>query len=72
MSFPVSDWQFWVVTVAAMGSFWALVKPFLPGGKSETNSPCSHCGVAAGAPCGRANATPGAQLVTLGGRGREE
>lgn len=68
MSFPVTDWQFWLVTVTAAGSLWALVKPFLPGRGSEgaSGAGCSHCGAAANAPCSRDDGDD-APLVTLGG-----
>ncbi|MGD2113856.1 MAG: hypothetical protein PVG07_02315 [Acidobacteriota bacterium] len=68
MSFPIADWQFWIVTLTAAGSVWALVRPFLPGGKSdESSAPCSHCGAAPGAPCGK-DADDAPRLVTLGDR----
>ncbi|MHC4948794.1 MAG: hypothetical protein ACYTG1_11115 [Planctomycetota bacterium] len=28
---PWGDWQFWVVTVLAVGAGWLGVRPFLPG-----------------------------------------
>lgn len=68
MTFPFDDWQFWTVTLVAAGSLWALVKPFLPGDKSESaGGACPRCGVGAGAPCGREKSDT---LVSLGSRRR--
>ena len=68
MSFPVADWQFWVVTATAVGALWALVRPFLGNdGESTAQAPCAKCGTSAsGASCGHSgSAEP--KLVTLGG-----
>ncbi len=42
-----SDWQFWLVTLAALLGLWAVVRQLLPAqGKEEP--PCAHCSLAAG------------------------
>jgi hypothetical protein len=64
MGFPLADWQFWTVTVAAVGAVWLLVEPFVGGAGKKTGGPCSQCGVAAGAPCG--DDSPRDRLVVLG------
>ncbi|HEX2253721.1 MAG TPA: hypothetical protein VHQ65_10690 [Thermoanaerobaculia bacterium] len=70
MTFPVGDWQFWVVTLSAVGSLWMLVRPFLaPRGKKGAGAgSCSQCGVAAGAPC---QGTRGGAAGAGGHGGRE-
>ena len=73
MTFPVGDWQFWVVTVSALGSVWMLVRPFLgPRGKRAAG-PCSQCGVAAGAACqgSRGGAAGPGGASGPGGRGEQ-
>lgn len=30
MSFPIHDWQFWVVTLIALAAAWYLVRKFIP------------------------------------------
>lgn len=30
MSFPVDDWQFWVVTICAAACAWFVLRPLLP------------------------------------------
>lgn len=27
---PWSDWQFWIVTILALGALWILIRMFLP------------------------------------------
>lgn len=61
MSFPVTDWQFWLVTAVAGFGLWNLIKTFLP--RSSTSEGCSSCET-----CGPAAAAPtGPELVSLGG-----
>ena len=43
---PWTDWQFWVVTVAAAWGAWILVRQFRPA-KKEADSPCGACAVGA-------------------------
>jgi hypothetical protein len=41
LSFPVSDWQFWVVTLLALFALWYLSRSILPpgfGGKRRGKS----------------------------------
>lgn len=33
--FPVHDWQFWVVTAAALSALVFLLRPVLPGAKKR-------------------------------------
>ena len=68
MSFGV-DWQFVIVTLAALWGAWILLRPLLPTRKAKTASgetgACARC--SAGTPCasnGGARGTSG--LVTLG------
>jgi hypothetical protein len=63
--FPLGDWQFWAVTASAAGAVWVLLRPFLASGERAGGGPCSHCGVAAGAPC-QGGGAPRERLVTLG------
>lgn len=67
MTFPLGDWQFWTVTVAAAGSLWLLVKPFLARDPEGGGGPCSHCGVSKGSPCQRSS---GPERLVLLGKGR--
>jgi hypothetical protein len=41
MSFPWTDWQFWLVTAIAAWGASVLVRPFLPRGRDA--SPCANC-----------------------------
>lgn len=69
-NFPFADWQFWVVTVAAVGSVWALVRPFVGSAEIDTpgQGPCAKCGTTTGGGggCGQTG-TSAPKLVTLGG-----
>lgn len=68
MSFPLADWQFWVVTVTALGALWALVRPFVGSADSDAGrGACAKCGTSGGGGCGHA-ASSEPKLVTLGGR----
>jgi hypothetical protein len=42
---PVHDWQFWVVTLLALGGAWLVAKPFLPKRRSmsEGDPSCPTC-----------------------------
>lgn len=71
MSFEV-DWQFLIVTLAALWGAWVLLRPFLPSRKKrEAEGSCARC--SAGTPCasnGAARETSG--LVTLGSGSRKD
>jgi len=61
------DWQFVVVSLAALWGGWALLKPLLRfrAAKRANASPaCARC--AAGETCGTAEPSPNEGLVTLG------
>ena len=45
MSFPWTDWQFWLVTAIAVWGASVIVRPFLPRRRDE--SPCATCAVGA-------------------------
>jgi hypothetical protein len=57
MALPLLDWQFWAVTVAAVGAVWTLLRPFFGAGGAggaglrKAGDPCSLCRAASGAPC---------------------
>lgn len=44
MQLPWTDWQFWLVTAAAVGALAIVVRPFLPRRRGE-DAPCAHCAV---------------------------
>jgi len=66
MSALLTDWQFWVVTLVALGAAAAIVRPFLARRKAGNDAACPHC--AAGNACAtkKADAPAGERLVTLG------
>jgi hypothetical protein len=39
---PISDWQFWVVTIIGLVGLWLVIKPLLP--KRGGSDGCTHCG----------------------------
>ena len=41
------DWQFWLVTLAAVWGIWSVIRQLLPA-KSKEEPPCAHCSLAAG------------------------
>ncbi len=57
MTFPIGDWQFYVVTAVAVGGAWALLRPFLR--RRRAGAPCSGCGPAAETKRTRATLTVG-------------
>jgi hypothetical protein len=41
---PWADWEFWLVTVLALGGLWLLARPFLPSRKSTAeDAGCPNC-----------------------------
>ena len=42
MPIPFDDWQFWVVTLAAMTALWMVIRPLLPRGRKTTGQ-CAGC-----------------------------
>ena len=65
MTFPVHDWQFWVVTVAALLGAWRVLRTLLavartPKGETPACPGCDSCGAASSAPA------RGEGLVQLG------
>lgn len=61
MSFPITDWQFWLVTLVAGLGLWQLIKQFLPSPSSSQG--CRGCDTCA---TEQSTATP-SKLVVLGG-----
>jgi hypothetical protein len=43
MSFPLADWQFWVVTASAAVALWSLVRPFLARAPRGACGSCNGC-----------------------------
>lgn len=41
MNFPLDNWQFWVVSVAAVGGLVMVLKPWWPSRKQDG---CNGCG----------------------------
>ena len=66
MSFPVADWQFWTVTITAVGSVWVLVRPFLRRDATPGPGACASCPKAPGGRC--TTHEDRERLVVLGGR----
>lgn len=62
MMLPWADWQFWVVTAVAAWGAWAVLRGFLPGGESGTDTACSSCAAGAAA-CSRKQPDAGAQVT---------
>lgn len=66
---PWTDWQFWVVTAAAVVSLWVLLRPFWK--TSGDNPACGSCASGAAA-CARrpstGDPTKASPLVVLGRR----
>ncbi len=63
MPLPFDDWQFYVVSALAMGSFWMVVRPFLPRKKGSGESHgCPSC--ASGSAARRSPRT----RLTVGGK----
>jgi hypothetical protein len=59
------DWQFLVVTAAALWGVWILLRPFLPRRGKEAVGGCPNC--AAAGQCQSQSARGGGErLVTLG------
>lgn len=58
---PVDDWQFWIVTAAALWGAFAVARPFLPR-KAKPTGGCPGC--AAGAAAMR----PKRVRLTVGGK----
>jgi hypothetical protein len=47
---PWTDWEFWLVTVLALGGLWLLARPFLPSRKSKAeDASCPNCASSASA-----------------------
>ena len=42
-SLPLTDWQFYVTTVATVGAAWLVVRPFLAL-RAKPGQPCPGCG----------------------------
>lgn len=40
MSLPIDDWQFWAVSVVALGAVWLLLRPILA---SKSSDGCDTC-----------------------------
>jgi hypothetical protein len=41
---PWTDWQFWLVTMLALGGLWILLRPFIPLKKrADAGASCPHC-----------------------------
>lgn len=70
MSVPVHDWQFWVVTAAALWGVFTLVRTVWPKRKKsgEGAPPCPRCASGTAACAGKKTEAPAEKLVTLGGR----
>jgi hypothetical protein len=71
MAVPIGDWQFYVVTAAALCGAVAIVRPLFTRRKANADgSPaaCPHCasGTAACSKASPAPAAGGERLVTLG------
>jgi hypothetical protein len=70
MTFPLTDWQFWFVTLSAAGALWMLVKPFVARSPETRSGACSGCSMASG--CSRPAPSSGAEaerlVVLRGGR----
>lgn len=62
MSLPVGDWQFWVVSLIAVGGAWLVVKP-LVARKGKAEPGCANCTFGAASIQHR----PASPLVQLGG-----
>ena len=60
MSFPLTDWQFYVVTAIFGLGLWMLIRPLVPS-KNQSDSGCGNC--AAGS---AAQATKQASLTVEG------
>jgi len=61
MSFPVLDWQFWVVSAVAGIGLWRLIKQFLPTPSKSDGCPgCDQCPP-------EKDTTTAPKLVVLGG-----
>ena len=69
---PLLDWQFLVVTVAAGGAAWSLVRPLLRKPAPGAAPACTHCasGQAACAAARKRQQAEGGALVTIGARPR--
>lgn len=71
MTFPLHDWQFWVVTLAALLGAWWVLRSLLavartPKGQTPTCPGCNSCGAESAVP-----AKGGEGLVQLGGGRRD-
>lgn len=72
-SLPWHDWQFYVVTVAALWGAWRFLSPLLPRRPGAAAAPCGSCASGAAA-CARkpetaaltASPGPNAPLVKIG------
>ena len=60
MSFPLDDWQFWVVTLVAVASVLPIVRVLVP--KASRDDACPGCTTC------ESEAPPPGQLVTIGRR----
>jgi hypothetical protein len=67
MGVPVTDWQFWVVTVAALGGVLALLRTVWPDRKKKPDGACPHCASGSAACAGKKSEPPADELVRLGG-----
>jgi hypothetical protein len=57
---PWSDWQFWIVSVLALGGLWIMARPFLPWRKGDGSAPaCPNCA------SGSASAKPRRVALTI-------
>lgn len=66
MTFPLGDWQFWIVTAGAAVSVWAIVRPFLRRASPRDAAACAHCPHAATIIAAARPDGGGERLVTLG------
>lgn len=65
MNFPLTDWQFWTVTTAAVWGFWTVSRQFVP----TKDKACAGCASGAAAMAKKRPDGSNGGLVTLGDRG---
>jgi hypothetical protein len=58
------DWQFAVVTLAALWGAWAVLRPILRWRATKRAAACAHC--ASGNPCATEKPEAGPKLVRIG------
>ena len=61
------DWQFVVVTLAALGGAGVLLRPFWPARRAR--KPAGGCGGCSGGNCKKGSSPPPERLVSLGRTG---